>query len=470
MAISQTQDLGMSDTGSRANKLYFAAWRWHFYAGLYVIPFMVMVAVTGLIMLWFTTIAPEYGERITLTPGAAVLSITAQADAALAAHPEGSISQYIAPYTAQNPALFRVNLKDGARMLALDPYSGKVLQDVPCGDTWNEFATDIHGTLLIGDTGDRLIEIAAGLGLVLVVSGLYLWWPRGTTTWAEVLVPRFAAQGRALWKSLHMATGFWASLVLVFFLISGLAWTGIWGEKFVQAWSTFPAAKWDDVPLSDMTHASMNQGAEKSVPWALEQTLMPMSGSDAGIDGLPEGTPVMLESMVVLGRAIGFEGRFQVAAPKGETGVWTLSQDSQSYDSANPLSDRTVHVDQYSGKILASVGFADYSLAGKSMAVGIALHEGQIGLWNLVLNVLFCLAIVLIAVSGAVMWWKRRPAGAARLAAPPLPVELPMWKGAVFLALLLSLAFPLVGLTLLAVLAFDLLVMGNIPALKRALS
>ena len=25
-----------------AHKLYFAAWRWHFYAGLYVIPFLVM--------------------------------------------------------------------------------------------------------------------------------------------------------------------------------------------------------------------------------------------------------------------------------------------------------------------------------------------------------------------------------------------------------------------------------------------
>ena len=30
-----------------ANKLYFAAWRWHFYAGLYVIPFLLMLATTG---------------------------------------------------------------------------------------------------------------------------------------------------------------------------------------------------------------------------------------------------------------------------------------------------------------------------------------------------------------------------------------------------------------------------------------
>ena len=45
-----------------------------------------------------------------------------------------------------------------------------------------------------------------------------------------------------------------------------------------------------------------------------------------------------------------------------------------------------------------------------------------------------------------------------------------MWKGAVFLGLFVSLAFPLVGLTLLAVLALDLRVISRLLFLKRALS
>jgi len=139
-------------------------------------------------------------------------------------------------------------------------------------------------------------------------------------------------------------------------------------------------------------------------------------------------------------------------------------------DTTDPMGDRTVHVDQYSGKVLAEVGFADYGLAAKSMAVGIALHQGDMGLWNTILNTIFCLLIVFLCISGVVMWWKRRPSGALRLAAPPLPVDLPLWKGAVFLALLLSLAFPLVGLTLLAAMALDLLLLSRIPVLRRALS
>ena len=76
------------------NKLYFAAWRWHFYAGLYVIPFLVMLACSGLMILWFTAIAPEYGDRLAVPQGTQALALTAQEAAVLAAHP-GTIDKYM---------------------------------------------------------------------------------------------------------------------------------------------------------------------------------------------------------------------------------------------------------------------------------------------------------------------------------------------------------------------------------------
>ena len=456
---------------SAAQKLYFAAWRWHFYAGLFVIPFLLMLAVTGFFMMLFTTYLPEYGDRLAVTPGAQVLTPEAQVQAAMAAVPGATgVTEYITPYDAETPARLTVTAEAGDMVVALNPYDGTVLRQTLDGDTWNLFFETIHGTLMIGTLGDRLIEIATGLGLVMVVTGLYLWWPRNGAGIASLLVPQLAAKGRAFWKSLHQVTGFWISIVLVFFLITGLSWAGVWGEKFVQAWSTFPAEKWDNVPLSDATHASMNHDGTKEVPWGLEQTPMPESGSAVGGQILAPGTPVTLDSIVLLGRTVGLEGRFRVAVPADDTGVWTISQDSMSYDTPDPTGDRTLHVDQFTGKVLADVRYADYGLAAKAMAVGIALHEGQMGLWNFVLNTLFCLAVVLVCVSGVVMWWVRRPAGAARLAAPPMPADVPLVKGAVVIVLALSLMFPLVGLTLAVVLALDILVVQNLPQLKRALS
>ncbi|GLS85528.1 membrane protein [Cypionkella aquatica] len=462
----------MSETSTApagVDKLYFAVWRWHFYAGLYVIPFLLMLAITGIVMVWFTSISPESGERLVLTPQAQTQTISAQEAAALATHPKGKIGQYIAPRSPVNPALFRVDLADSRRVIAVDPYTGAVLRDTQDGASWYTLANDIHGTLLIGTLGDRLIEIAASLGLLLVVTGVYLVWPRNGAGLRSLLVPNLRARGRAWWKSLHGVLGFWISLGLVFFLISGLSWAGIWGEKYVQAWATFPAEKWDNVPLSDARHKDMNMTADDTVPWGLEQTPMPMSGSDAGVTGLPMGVPVVLENVVALGRAIGFQGRFQVAVPADDAGVWTLSQDSNSYDGPDPTADRTVHIDQFTGKILADVGFADYGLAAKSMAVGIALHEGQLGLWNVVLNIGFCLIVVFVCVSGVAMWWKRRPSGARRLGAPPMPAGVPL-RGVALIALVLGVAFPMLGAVLVAVLALDFLLLQNLPAMKRTFS
>lgn len=456
------------------NTLYFAAWRWHFYAGLYVIPFLLLLAVTGILMVWFSAIAPEYGEKLRIGAGPAALSVQAQADAALAAHPGATVTQYVAPWGPENPALFRVTPAEGAsRMLAVNPYDGAILRDMEHGATWEEWADHLHGELMqtgaAKPVGDFLIEVAASLALLLVGTGLYMAWPRGRGLKA-MLLPDLRAGGRAFWKSLHAALGTWISLVLVFFLVSGLSWADIWGGKFVQAWSTFPAEKWDNVPLSDATHASMNHTPKEEVPWALEQTPMPESGSGAGVAGVPEGTAVTLESVAALARTLGFDGRFQLAVPADETGVWTISRDSMSWDSTDPTSDRTVHVDRYSGRVLADVGFADYSVYGKAMAVGIPLHMGLMGPWNAALNIAICLVLITVGLSSVVMWWKRRPAGAARLAAPPRPSEVPFARGAILLTLALSLAFPVLGLTLVVVLLVDLLILAPIPALKRVLS
>lgn len=457
----------------RLNSFYFTAWRWHFYAGLYVVPFLLMLAVTGALMVWFTAIDSEYGDRIAIAPAAQALGVGAQISAAKAAHPGSRADKYIAPRDDRTPAIVRVQDGETARMLAVDPYSGAVLSDRPEAGTWNDWLTNLHGELLWGGNGgpgDALVEIAASLAVMMLASGLYLAWPRQGQGWRAVLVPDLTARGRSFWKSLHVTTGVWVALFLAFFLLTGMSWTGVWGGRIVQPWSSFPAAKWDAVPLSDATHAAMNHSAQEEVPWVLELVPLPASGSQAGVQLLPPGTPVTFETAMAGARALGFDARVQVSAPADATGVWTLSRDSQSYDSPNPTSDRTVHLDQYTGKVLADVRFADYPLMGKMMAVGIALHEGQLGWWSVALNLLICAGLVLSCVAGVVLWWKRRPVAAGRLAAPPRGPQARLWIGGLVVAALVGLAFPLGGAAILAVLALDALLLRHVPALKRALS
>ena len=443
---------------AESSRLYRAIWRWHFYAGIFVMPFLLVLATTGLLILWFTAVAPEYGDWKRIAPASSTFTVTAQTEAALKAYPGKKVGQYITPWGEGFPSLVRVDQEEGNRMIAVDPHTGNIVQDVPQAGTWNEFLTNIHGELLVGGNngpGDFVVEVAASLGVIMVVTGLYLWWPRNGGGFISALVPRLSLKGRPLWRSLHESLGASISIVLLFFLLSGLAWAGVWGGKFVQAWSTFPAEKWDAVPSSDQTHASMNHGALKQVPWTLEQTPLPASGSQAGISGMASGTPIDFENVVAFGRSIGFEGRFQIAAPGDDKGVWTLSQDSMSYDSTNPTADRTVHIDQYTGKILADVKFADYPFFGKVMAVGVALHEGQMGWWNVALNALFCISVILMSISGAVMWWKRKPVGS--LGAPRYANGFRAPAAVLVIAAVLSILFPLGGIAVLLFAAIDFL-------------
>ena len=185
------------------------------------------------------------------------------------------------------------------------------------------------------------------------------------------------------------------------------------------------------------------------------------------------GTPVDLDTVTALARTLGFgvDGRFQLNTPSGDTGVWTISRDSMSNDTARP--------DLRTGRSMSTATPAGFwptcalpttPSRGKAMAVGIALHEGDMGVWNIALNTLFCLSVIFLAVSGVAMWWKRRPAGSVRLSAPPAPRDLPLWKGAVAIGLVVAVAFPLAGAAILLALLLDTLVLSRLPAVKRLVS
>jgi uncharacterized iron-regulated membrane protein len=451
--------------GPHTHAFYFTAWRWHFYAGLYVAPFLIILALSGLVMLWTHALGGINGDGGIVTPMGSTKSIADQATAASATVPGGTVTQYIAPMSPDRVAIFKVAAGETEMGVAINPHDGRIVSTFPWGQDWYAFASDIHGTLLMGTLGDRLIELAASLGIILIVTGIYLWWPRDGQR--ATLRPNLAARGRAWWKSLHQVTGVWAAGVLLVFLISGLSWTGIWGEKLVQAWNTFPAAKYEAPQSSDL-HASINHDAKHEVPWALEQTPLPASGSLEGVQAI--SGPVTLNSVTDFAASLGFDNRYQLNLPQGETGVWTISHDSMSHDGPDPTADRTLHIDQFTGNVLADVRYADYTIYARAMAAGIAFHQGDLGLWNLALNTLFCLSVLFLSASGIVMWWKRRPAGVWRLVAPPMPAKPRLWKGAAILMLMLGLAFPLAGAALLGAILLDLSVLRFVGPLRRALS
>lgn len=465
-----------STSESPGNRFYRTVWRWHFYAGLFVIPFMLILAATGIIYLFKPQLdVAMYHNLMFVPPGTATLPYSEQVKFAEKAYPDATVTQVtpnIAPDRSTEVLLTTADERN--LMIFVNPYTGQVLGDRDEDNNLQAIARKIHGELLIGKLGDYIVELAACWALVLLITGLYLWLPRRQFSILGTLVPRLWSQNkRIFWRDLHAVPGFYGVLLIGFLILTGLPWTGFWGDTFAQVWGKFPSQMWDDVPQSTVLTGSLNQRGQV-VPWAVGQLPIPQStasehsnhdnpsNSTISQKGVAAGEPVSIDSVIALAQAKGVSPGFNVVFPEGETGVYTVSAFPN-----DPTQEVTMHIDQYSGKVLADVRWENYGLVPKAVEMGVAIHMGKyFGLANQLLMLVAALITMLLSLTGTVMWWQRRPRGSGLIGAPELP-HAQSWRLPLVITAVLGLLFPLVGISLIIVLLLDRFILNRIPALKR---
>lgn len=426
--------------------LYRAIWRWHFIAGLVVLPFVLILAVTGGIYLFKDEINDAaYGRLRFVEPAAsAPLLATQIAAAALEAHP-GTLKAYTPAAAPDRAAEVDILGEDGLRdTIYVNPYSGAVI-----GSQWDGGAAGspamhvvrkLHSLEYVGWIGNRLIEMAAGWMVLLVASGVYLWWPRGRQTGGFRVKAR---KGRPWWRDLHAVTGIYTGVFIVFLAMTGLPWSTVWGGKFYDyAYALglgMPDGYWSDTPVSTVP---VGEAVDRA-PWIMEGQPMPLSGPVAGV-------PVALDTVIATVEKLGIVPGYAVTIPGTPEGVFTASvyPDDITYE-------RVIHLDQYTGESLYDADLADLGTLGRWAEWGISVHMGQEwGLANQIALLAACAAMVLMCMSAAVMWWKRRPSGA--LGVPQVPADWRIPRTLLLMAVAAGIFFPLVGLSMLVLVAVEL--------------
>lgn len=459
---------------SRASRAYRAIWRWHFYTGLIVAPFLLILAVTGAIYLFNDELnAALSPELYRVAPHARSVPPSQMVEAALGQHP-GTVTRIDLPERVDRSAIVFITPGAGDPLrVAVDPGSGRVLGAFVYARTLVGFADTMHGTLMMGTAGELIVELAACWALVLIATGLYLWWPRGSRRLAGVLFPRLRARGRLFWRDLHATTGVWAVALIAFLLLTGLPWALVQGDVMQRGTAAlgigYPAAhRTYSVPSSATMKGALGEAA-----WTMEQAPMPASQAHAAPShlghamangGTDRAAVAGLDRIAaILARDHGLARGYRLFPPTDATGVYT----AYSYPD-RPQGQRTLYFDRYSQRLIREVGYADYGAAAKAIELGVQLHMGNyFGLANQLVMLATCIAIVLLVVSGVVMWWRRRPSGG--IAAPPRVPEARI-AGAVAILLAGGVLFPLLGVSLIAVLLIDraVLMAWRRPGLARA--
>lgn len=440
-----------SATAHPAGALYRLVWRWHFYAGLLCLPFFILLATTGALYLFRDELSLVVERPILVASGAGP-SLSADALLERAAQAQAGTPVRFTPPPAPGRSA-EVGVRDSHHRIIsvfLDPATGEVLGKVADEDRPMKVISKVHSLDILGPLPNLIIEVVAGWTILLVVSGVFLWWPRGRK--AGVVTVRGRPSQRLWWRDVHAVTGAFAAAVFLFLAVTGMPWSGFWGENYRNIVNAsglgMPAASKATSVASDAALAAVHAGS-----WTMDAAETP-TVRPAGGHSLP------LAAVLDIARQRGMEPGYVLRLPASAGGVYTL----QSYPK-QATGQRVIHVDQYSGKVLADVGFGDYGPVSKATEWGIAVHTGgQYGLVNQLVMLAGCLAIITLSIAGAVMWWSRRPSSAG-LAAPR-----PLGRAGVstfaFVALGLGLVFPLLGLSILTALILDRLLS---PAFKLKL-
>jgi uncharacterized iron-regulated membrane protein len=260
-------------------------------------------------------------------------------------------------------------LTDG-RVMFVNPYTGTILgtRNHPSRESaFVAWVYQLHVRLLAGNAGEWLVDIATAAVFLLVPTGVYLWWNK----------KRLSLKLRASWRritwDLHNVAGLYGFILILLLAVTGL----------LIAYET---------PLYWIT---------RSEPWRPErapQSVPPMT------QGLDAHLPNLDELLRAADRVLPEAETYQIQLPmrnRSPLRIMKRGPGTAGYS--------TVYLDRYDGHILRTEDVSKLPRAYRAHLMNQAIHKGSIlGLPSKILLSVSSVLLVVMVVTGCVMWWQRQ--------------------------------------------------------------
>jgi uncharacterized iron-regulated membrane protein len=481
---------------ARQRSPYRAVWRWHFYAGLFAIPVIVLLSVTGMIYLFKPQLNDlMYGDAMNVKPAAQAKPYEEQKQAVLRGYPGSSVDALHTPDERGKATQFEITKADGKSLAVwVNPYTAEITGSKGKNNIL-QISKEIHGTLVTGDFltgkfakyGDAFIEMIAGWTIVMLVTGLYLWYPRGKrkSFRAAFTIRRQRERNKRLfWRDLHAVTGVMFAFFIFAFMVTGMVWTGVWGKHFSEQAAKVDGYSYGYYGEADAPSTFREEMPNGASPW-LFGNLPTTSGSQTVVSGGPQvgtavndggrlswapGTPAPMDAVIHNAQQEIGSGSLYVIPPAADdpeaswfAGKW-YDTDGKTNRSPNDLGG--TYLDQYSGRVITTVGFGDATTTAQTIEWGIALHEGRAwGIWSQLIALGGTLSLLLSVASSLVMWRKRRPKG---VGSPRKEPDRRIGFGILAVIAGLGMLFPLLGLSMVFILVLEFFILRRVKPVARA--
>jgi len=236
---------------------------------------------------------------------------------------------------------------------------------------WLLWLRALHTHLLAGESGEQVLGISGLLLILLLASGVYLWWPRWHSVRASL---RWHRQPPVLrWLSWHRSSGALLSTALLILSVTGVAM--IYGAP-VRA-----ALRW-----------TAGEGAEVTVPSPLPSRSAPIPWADvlrAAQEAMPDA-----------------ELR-RIALPRADN-AWVLIRARQAGE-WHPNGRSLIWIDPYQARVEKTHRAMAQGWGSRLDEMLYPIHGGFVGglTW---LGSVFALGLapLLLLITGSLLWWTKR--------------------------------------------------------------
>jgi uncharacterized iron-regulated membrane protein len=355
----------------------------HLWIGLSLLVLLVPLGLSGSLLVWDTALdkrvhPARYAVRTGEQPPETYFAAARAAFAGRAVPAQLRMAQ--APglpvsVVGYAPAQDASGRRPPMRTAWLDPASGRVLDVGDPRGEWLGVIHRLHGNLLLTENGRPLVGWLGVAMLVMSLTGLWVWWPRG-----PVLNGLRWSRTTSTMSNLHHMVGFWIAIPLAVLSATGAC---IAFPKTLQALAGSEPA------------AARAPGPPRGGEGAFAPPLAaPRMSADAALAAARAVDPDLAQARLI-----------SISLPTaGRKPVWRVQF---RHRDGSPVG---AQVDDASGRATVEDGpQRDGPTGDPFMRLVRRIHEGAVWgpAWRIVVT-LAGLAPTLLAVSGVAVWWRRR--------------------------------------------------------------
>lgn len=259
--------------------------------------------------------------------------------------------------------------------VAVNPYTAEITDTRRENESFFHIVLQLHRYLCLEDTGKLITGVACVMFLVIMITGLVIWWPNRKQT-KQRLTIKWGAKFKRLNWDLHAVFGFYVLPFTFLIALTGLVWSYKWVNNMIYL--TF------DGKPQQKREAPANMGITNAA-----------------------STGTLAKITAETNRLLPHPGRIQFTLPESDSLSITISKVNENASIANVVD--FLYFDQNDGHLLSKRLYDDETTGMKVRRLVFPIHTGSIwGLPTKILALIVALITATLPVTGVIIWVGRK--------------------------------------------------------------